>query len=262
MRSKATWLPPAGKFVFQLFVSIWSYLTLPFFHAKENAIFEFFHKNYYCQPDGFIFDGNNDNNYYSQIEKIYDLKNLENSLVIDLGCGKGALYLWLKKNETTFHQYVGIDFAVRECILSQNACIIQKDMLDFLEYYPKNGQRKMIIMSNSLCYISNQDFVKILNHCNLLDEVIIVEPSRNLFWDAHFDGIKPTYRKLKDIMHILRNNGWIIDSVSSDFMIQIFGICWFRISYSLRATKNASGIGNMYISGEESNVGFQENDNS
>ena len=37
-KNKAEWLPVPNKFLIQILLSVWSYLTLPFFHERKNGV--------------------------------------------------------------------------------------------------------------------------------------------------------------------------------------------------------------------------------
>lgn len=233
---KALWLPSASKLIIQILLSLWSYLTLPFFHENKNAILKFFQNNYYQKSDDSIFDGNN-RNYYSQIERTYNLRDLENKYLIDLGSGPGALYHWLKKKRINFLRYEGVDFAVNNHMLSQNAFIIQENMINYCESKYEQKRQKTIFMSNSLCYITDEEFIRIINVFNSRDEMVIVEPSPNLFWNIHFNEIKPKYRKMQYVINILQNSGWEIKAASGDYLIKWNNKYLSKVSYLIFANK-------------------------
>lgn len=235
IKSKANWLPPHMKFIAQIFISIRALLTLPFFKEIPNGIQKFFINNYNGKKDVFIFDGSSENSYYNQIIKTIPINKFKNQIVIDLGCGNGSFYFWLKNNDISINQYYGVDFAYENSKLSDNAVIINMSISRYFESpIPENA---VYILSNSLCYTSEIIFQFVLSKLKLNDKIIIIEPYPNLFWDSHFNGIKPHYRKNEQVFKLLKNNGFAIKSCSVDYVFNIRDIYSNPISFCLYASK-------------------------
>ena len=222
----AMWLPQPWLFCKQIIVSLWSYITLPLFRKKENGIQNFFERNYYKKCDGLIFDGNT-NGY---LDKAKDLiARSYRDVVFDLGCGdSGNLYLWLTKNAIEFRFYIGIDFSIRGKTIDQKARLINGDIRK-CNVCRKPDRTAMIVLSNSLCYLSDSEFSEVLKIFESGDEILVIEPEPNLFWDAHFAGIKPIYRKHEEVIKKLEACGFEIKALSVDYLLKRH----IRIAYSL-----------------------------
>lgn len=222
----AWWLPRPWLFCKQIIVSLWSYITLPLFSEKENGIRDFFEKTYYIKSDGLIFDGNT-NGYFDKARDL--IGKTYRDVVFDLGCGGNeCLYWWLIKNAIEFRSYVGIDFSIREKKINKKARLINDDLRKYDEYR-KSGETAMIVLSNSLCYLSDSKLSEVLKHFVPGDEILIIDPEPNLFWDAHFAGIKPVYRTHEEVIKKLEECGFEINALSVDYLLKRH----IRISYSL-----------------------------
>lgn len=220
-KSKATWLPPIDVFLWQILVSIKSYLTLLFFSPKKDGVKRFFISNYHVKKDELIFDGSS-NGYFGQIEKVLNLSLLEGGKIVDLGCGTGALYGWLQSKNINVQMYIGVDFAyVAKTDGSVKIC--HEDNVSWVQDPSNYGYifNANIIMSNSLCYTNDPDLLNIFSQCKNAKRIIIIEPYPNLFWDAHFDGVRPIYRKHPVVSKALRENGFSIKAISIDHIFSI-----------------------------------------
>lgn len=236
--NKANWLP--NRFIFwkQIFVSLLSYMTLPFFKRKDGAILEFFRKNYYEKPDGLIFDGTS-SDYYSQIERMFPLDSFKESLIIDLGCGQGHFYKWLINKKISVYQYTGIDIAIDEQDLDKNAKIYSGSItqLNQISLHRFENIRRFFIFSNSLCYATDEEVASAIAFCQEGDNIFIIEPYPHLFWDAHFDGIKPIYRTDSETIKLLTQHGFAILFTSIDYIPFEKYFLFGQVSYCIHAKK-------------------------
>lgn len=232
-KEKAIWLPNHKKFVKQIIVSFISYLTLPLFRKKNDGIRAFFKKNYYEKPDDLVFDGTS-SGYFSRIEKLLDNKEMNNRVVLDLGCGQGSLLKWLNQNSIKFKEYVGIDFAI-EPQETGNVKFICGNIENVEEYITNHNI--FVFMCNSLCYLEKSTFLKILSSFNHGTGLIIIEPTPNIFWDAHFCGVKPVYRPLHITCKILEDAGYTIISTFQDYYFQFGNFYGLGLSYGIYAIK-------------------------
>lgn len=233
---KSTWIPNKYLFFRQLRVSLFSYLTLPFFKRKENGVQLFFEKNYSKEKDDLIFDGNT-TSYYDKLDskEIRDL--LSEANVIDLGCGSASFYKWLKNNHVTICSYIGLDFAVENKSINAACEIVNDNLLNFTNYllYEKN----VIVLCNVLCYLTDDVINAILYKCPVETVIIIIEPSPGVFWDAHFDGIKPKYRNVNSIERMLQKFGFQLLSTIQDYLVSINKqLYFFPLSYCICAKLN------------------------
>jgi len=234
-KSKANWLPPRIKFIKQIFISIRALFTLPFFKEIPNGVQQFFKDNYKGKKDEFIFDGSSENSYYDQITKNITTEKLKNQIIVDLGCGNGSFYFWLKNNDIAIKQYCGIDFAYENSILSDKALIKNISISDYFEN--PIFENVVCFLSNSLCYISETVFQSVLSKLKTNDKIIIIEPYPHLFWDSHFNGIKPHYRKPKQVFKLLADNNLVIKFCSVDSVLKIKNFYISPISYCICAIK-------------------------
>lgn len=230
----AKWIPKKSILIKQLFVSAISYITLPFFRKVENATKIFFEKNYYIKPDGLVFDGNN-LEFYSKISKTCNIDNLHYKNILDLGCGLCSLNNWLERNIIDFNQYIGIDFAIRGDTLSPHAFSVSDNVNNLGNYFI--GQKKVVFLTNVACYLNTDQFEDILRKCNHEDEIILVEPSPNIFWDAHFNNIKPVYRKMEIIEDILVAKHFEVLNSTQDYAFKLGRNYIFPLSYCVYAKK-------------------------
>lgn len=230
IKQQASWLPRPSLFCKQMAVSLLSYITLPFFHETENGTKLFFEKNYYNKKDELVFDGSNG----SYFDKLIALISKDyRDLILDLGCGKdAAFYSWAINKGISFRTYIGIDFSVKNIFIDERAEIANDNLIVF-DKYRKNSESAMIVLSNSLCYLSNREFLKVLKCIRQGDEIVIIDPEPNLFWDAHFCGIKPVYRKHEEITELLRSNGFTVEGITTDYFLKRL----FRMSYALYGIK-------------------------
>ena len=235
-KSRAEWLPPFIKFITQIIISIWALLTLPFYIEIPDGIKQFFSTIYNGNKDEFIFDGSNENSYYNQITKNIPLEYFKNQSIVDLGCGNGSFYFWLKKQNIYVKEYYGIDFAFENVVLSKDALIRNISISEYFEATIPSGS--IYFLSNSLCYISDEIFQSILLKLTTEDKIILIDPYPNLFWDSHFNGIKPTYRTINDVYKLFEEYNFIISKCSIDYVINIKNIHLSPISYCLYAKKS------------------------
>lgn len=231
----AKWLPKTTTLIWQLLVSAQSFITLPFFKPHRDGIQVFFEKNYYIKPDGLVFDGSTQG-YYSKIKKTFNIKNLSSCNIIDLGCGQGKLYNWLNEEGVANFNYIGLDFAIRDVKISDNSSLINDNLDNIGDYI--NDSKYMVFMCNTLCYITDAKFNKILHELKTGDELIIIDPSPNLFWDAHFNGVKPIYRKIDEIFLFLSRGSFKVSNATQDYFIKAGNRFIFPISYCIHAVKH------------------------
>lgn len=232
-KERAKWLPNCRKFIKQLLVSISSYITLPFFCYKNDGTRLFFKKNYSEKQDDLIFDGTS-SGYFSRIEKLLCGIVLDDTVIIDLGCGQGALFNWLESNAVTYKEYIGIDFAISQKATTK-AKYICDNISNLEKYMPDN--LCLIVMSNALCYIDDLLFLRILSALKRGDSILIIEPSPNIFWDAHFNGIKPLYRPIDTTCTFLQNCGYKIMNTFQDYLLGKLNHYYIELSYGIYATK-------------------------
>lgn len=239
-KERAEWIPKTKVFIKQIMVSMFSYITLPLFREKKDGIKEFFKKNYYDKPDGLVFDGTS-SGYFSRIKYLSDISTLSKGTVVDLGCGQGGFYFWLCENNLQIKRYIGIDFSIKPQALNENCVFICDNILNLKEYL--SNETNTVVMSNLLCYIDDDTFIKILNNLRVKDNVIIIDPAPNVFWDAHFDGVKPVYRTLETVCSLLKEQGFIIKNIMSDYIFKIGPYYISELSYGIFAFKEGAPVG-------------------
>lgn len=153
---------------------------------------------------------------------------------MDLGYGQGSFLMWLKHNAISYQEYQGIDFAINHHIQDESSAFINDNILNAYKYIQNSND--IITMCNSLCYITDEDFCFILSSLESGNRIII-DPSPNLFWDAHFDGVKPIYRGLRTVMKMLTENGFRVDSSMQDYLFKIGEVYCSPLSFGIFATK-------------------------
>lgn len=230
----ARWLPSPMLFVKQIYVSIKSYLTLPFFVPQENGVQKFFKRNYYTAPDELVFDGST-KGYLSKINGIVNLDKWTELSVIDLGCGCGTLLKWILENGFSIAKYVGIDFSIKTEKGNGKYTFVNDNVNNFDKYI--ENKETIIFMCNSLCYIDDDTFIEILCKVQEGMTMVIIDPAPNIFWDAHFNGVKPIYRTREIVCSILTEQGYVIDNTISDYLLKIKSRYFGEISYGICAYK-------------------------
>lgn len=233
-KEQAKWIPKAKIFIKQIAVSMFSYLTLPFFREKKDGIQKFFEKNYYDDPDDLIFDGTS-SGYFSRIKYLTDVSTLSNVTVVDLGCGKGTFYFWLCENNILMKQYIGIDFSIKAHTVSEFCTFICDNIKNVRKYLSE--ETNMIVMCNLLCYIDDATANSILGNLKSKDRMIIIDPAPNIFWDAHFEGVKPIYRTLEDVCSLLKEQDFVIENIMSDYLFKIGSHFISKLSYGIYGYK-------------------------
>jgi hypothetical protein len=231
----ARWLPRKPLLIKQLVVSAKSFLTLPFYKPQVNGVQFLFKNIYYVKPDALVFDGTTFG-YYSKIKRVLDLSCLNGRTIIDLGCGKNALFHWLKEEGVSQFSYIGIDFAIDSTGISNEPCVVNDDIIYVNRYL--NDSKNIIVMCNVLCYTNDENFNTVLHGLGANDAVLLIEPSPNLFWDAHFSGIKPIYRRIGETTQLLEKEGFEILSSVQDYYFNIADNYIFPLSYCLYAIKH------------------------
>ncbi|GHU42225.1 hypothetical protein FACS1894190_11300 [Spirochaetia bacterium] len=234
-----TWLPKNRLLVKQLWHSFLSFITLPFFHSHTDGIKTFFENNYYIKSDELIFDGSTFE-YYSKIERTIDISVLNDYNIIDLGCGLGSLYHWLQTKNICAHSFTGLDFAIKNLLIGDNAVLINDNLSNVNNYFFENTNN-IVFMTNALCYTDDVLFKNALRCMRNNDELIIIDPSSNIFWDAHFNGIKPIYRKVNRVMQMLIHEEFEIVNILQDYWFAIGGHHFFPLSYCIHAIKMVQG---------------------
>jgi len=225
----ANWLGSPTRVIRQLIVSCWSYLSLPISKFHNNAAQHYFTNLYKGKPDPLIFDGK-DNRYFEQIEMVYDINNLAEKKVLDLGCGNGSLFFWLMAKKIVLQEYIGIDFAHPASNLGNNACITQRDIRD-IQLNKTNANTVFAI--NVLCYMSDELIDSVFQPLKKNSELIIIEPVPSLFWDAHFEGVKLFYRDNHKLKKILESKGWQVKNAATDYGCKFKGAYFLPLSYCL-----------------------------
>lgn len=233
-RVVAKWIPGFKKYIKQLCVSSISFLTLPFYAPKEDGVKKFFSSNYYEKQDELVFDGST-NGYYSKVELLTNFKLRDNISIIDLGSGQGSLYAWLKRIGIPIKQYIGIDFSIRGRSIDKHGILVNDDISNVYKYLSNSND--IVFMCNSLCYIGNELFIKILDALNTGNELYIIDPAPNLFWDAHFNGIKPIYRKYSAVVSLLMDHGFSIEGTVQDYLLKIGSLYISPLSYCIHSKK-------------------------
>ncbi len=228
-KRKADWIESKFKFFKQIIITIKSIITLPIFKKKNSAIKDFFYNNYNVKKDEYIWDSNS-NNYLNQILFNIEKDYLDDTKILDSGCGTGKFYEWLKDQNIKFRCYVGIDFAIKDSDLSMNAKLVNSDLKDY-DYSKYN----LFIFINVFCYLNDIELQQVFEKIPLESKLIIIEPSPNLFWDKHFNNIKPNYRKLSNMLKRLYNFNFKINSISEDYFFKIINFYFSHASYCICA---------------------------
>ena len=217
-------------------VSVLSHF-FPSFNFKKNGNIQIFFKNHYAiKADPLIFDGNS-NGYLSQLYPfIKNMDSIEN--IIDLGCGEGSLYHFLKKMKINFSKYIGIDFAIPDTLLGSDATIQEADFTNkktvrFLT------SKSILFAVNTFCYINKIAKIPILDQAKekSAGQLLVLEPWPGWFWDRHFEGIWPNYRSPQELNANLSEIGWEPINQINFYYSCLFGVYVMPLSYAMAFKK-------------------------
>lgn len=232
---KSTWIPGFNLFIKQLGVSFVSYITLPFFKKKDNGVLLFFEKNNDQKKDELVFDGDT-GNYYNKINNSEIINILSNANVLDLGCGNSSFYFWLIDKHIPFKSYIGLDFAAKKSISLEKCLIVKENLLNFSKYLSIG--KNVILLCNVLCYLTDDELILLLEKIPTNSFILILDPAPGLFWDAHFSGIRPNYRKIKSVIRILQLHSFFVNNTTQDYLVSLNdAVFLFPLSYSICAKK-------------------------
>ena len=206
--------------------------TFFFSKSKKGAIREFFYRNYNVKKDEFIWDGSSEN-YYNQLLSNLNFEMLENKDVLDIGCGTANLYYWLKSHNINYKSYTGIDFAVKENVISENAKVLNANIMEF-DFKKYN----FFVLINVLCYLEKKEIIDVLRKVPNDSYLILIEPYPNIFWDKHFNNIQPHYRNNKKMLNLLNNKNFVCISESIDYTYKIGKVYFSPISYCMLFKKS------------------------
>lgn len=223
----AQWFRPRKRIIKQYFISLKSYLTKGFAKYKKDAAKIYFSEIYKGKHDPFLFDGKEEGYFDCLLHADEIIRDRD---IIDLGCGNGALCRWMDKNQISLNSYIGVDFAMKEVIIDQKSKIINKRVELYSPPYNKNN---VVIVSNVLCYLSDEQFEQLRISLIYADYVIIIEPTKSLFWDAYFDNVQLFYRKRKNIIKMFLTAGFKIKEISIDYGIKCFQHYFLELSNCL-----------------------------
>lgn len=164
----AGWFRPRRRIIKQYFISFKSHLTRNFAIYHKDAAKTYFLEIYNGKDDPYLFDGKEEGYYDSLLRAVEIIKNKN---IVDLGCGTGALYRWLKIKQIPINSYIGVDFAVKNAIIDKNVRIIEKRIE---AYSPPYNKDNVVIISNALCYLSDDQLNQLRTSLTYADYVIIM----------------------------------------------------------------------------------------
>ena len=225
MKRKAKWLGTPIHVISQLLISITSYIFKPFTRREKNAVREYWSSIYSGDyRDNYIYDGKT-KHYYDDITKIIPLISCANQrTIIDLCCGNGSFYYWCQENQIPIKNYYGIDFSITNTVLSENACLKNGNILDYVA-----EKDDIIIVSNGCCYLDDMDFCLLTSNISKCSDIIVIEPIPSVFWDAQFAHIHLYYRSSQKIINHFNSLGFHCKYVSTDYMIKIVNMFIFPL---------------------------------
>lgn len=223
----AEWFGPRQNIIKQYFISFKSHLTKIFATYQKDAAKIYFSEIYNGKDDPYLFDGKKDG-YYDGL--LHAAEILKNKNIIDLGCGTGTLYKWLKKKQISINSYTGVDFAVKNTTIDKKVRIIRKRIEKYSTLYNKHN---IVIASNVLCYLSDDQLEQLMISLTYAEYIIILEPIKSLFWDAYFDNVQLFYRKRKEIIKIFSDAGFKIKGISISYGIKFFQHYFIKLSNCL-----------------------------
>lgn len=231
--NRAEWFSPEKRIFKQYLISFKSYLTKIFAKYHNDAAKNYFSNIYNGKYDAYLFDGK-EKGYLNCLIYIKDI--LKNRNIIDLGCGTGSLYRWMKKNDIPITSYTGVDFAVKPATINKQYEIKNENVEFYSAKYDKNN---IVIAINLLCYLSDNQFEQLRASLTYTDYFIIIEPSKSLFWDAYFDDVQLFYRKRKKLIKLLLSNNFEIKSIAIDYGLKCFHHYFLELSNCLVFQKNS-----------------------
>lgn len=174
--------------------------------------------------------------YFSRIKKIFNVSEFSKSTTIDLGCGQGAFYNWLCDNRICTKAYIGIDFAIKPCKKNDFCTFICDDIRNIHKYL--RNEPYIVVLCNVLCYLEDNTIREVFDALNMSTRIIIIEPAPNIFWDAHFNGIKPIYRTYNEVCLLLKEYNCTVENSIRDYFFKVSKFYFAEMSYGITAVKN------------------------
>lgn len=162
-----------------------------------------------------IMDGH-ETKYISQIKDLTGVDHTSCDQVVDLGCGDGAAYQYLKAQECLPDVYVGVDFAVQHRSLGERANIFHADAAEFL---PANDKETSILCINSICYFNELNKIPAFRAPGT-NELVVIEPFPSTFWYRHFNGVVPSYRSPGSLADELQALGWTLEHQVTYYLLE------------------------------------------
>lgn len=232
-KSVALWTGGIVHTIIQFGISIKSYLLLPFIKEKPNAVKKYWSEIYSGQKnDNYIFDGKTSTYYKCLLNCIYEIANVKNRTVVDLGCGNGSLFYWLRQNGIQIGSYKGIDFSYPDCNLADDSKIMNGNIT---EYHAK--EQDIITIVNCCCYLNDNEFDTMIRNISSATDILIIEPVPSIFWDKQFNNIVLHYRSRNDFLLLFKENGYSCSYSEVDYLYKLRDKYIFPLKYLVHFQK-------------------------
>ncbi len=237
-KSLAKWPQTNPHFWKQMRTGVLSHIFGP--NTKEQKLeIQTFFQSHYKQVDQLVCDGNT-NGFLSQLNEL-GLFNVKTSHILDLGCGNGSLYRYIKDIGVDIPQYTGLDFAVSGKRLDSRAIICNIDLRNS-QAVNLLANENTIFAINTFCYLESLSNIPVLKSSGRKTNnyLLVVDPWPGLFWERHFNGIWPTYRSPEKLIKEMSEIGWKPNQQVNYYLVRLFGKFFFPLSYGLSFKSNMS----------------------
>ena len=233
-RQSATWWRWNGRFLRQLLVGALSHLV-----SKPGAlaapVVQGFFRGRYSASDPSIFDCRTAG-YCDPI--LEEIRQRRTTVVVDLGCGDGALCSCMREAGIEVPEYIGLDFAIVDRKIGERAHLLNCDVRQSVPAIVRDKSARTITLINTLCYLPRIEDVALLQlgSARTGDTCLVMEPYPGWFWDRSFAGIQPLYRPPTEVASDLASLGWHIREITIHHS-RLGGLRLFPISYLIAADR-------------------------
>lgn len=228
---RAPWWRWDTRFLRQLVAGAFSHLVRRPGGLSPPDVMAFFAKR---TVDPTVFDGRTEGFY----EPLLDLiATYGSSVIVDLGCGDGALYEAMRQANISVEEYFGLDFAAAGGSLGPCATIITADITAPAPDAIAGKGNRTCCLVNTLCYLARVESVALLeSDAGEGDVCLLIEPYPGWFWDRSFDGIAPRYRYPAEVAKALGSLGWTVLELRT-YQASLGNFIRFPVAYSLVARR-------------------------
>jgi len=159
---------------------------------------------------------------------------VDSANILDIGCGRGGLLRWLQRRAGPNLLYTGVDQDPLAIALCNNhfGKIGRFECSDIRSLPPPPKPYDVIFAINVFPYcmsaISLLENISRQSHAKSL--LIVVDPSRSLFWEREFGGFGISLRSRRTFMKIFESSPWSVHESGTFSLASCFSRPFFSVS--------------------------------